>query len=112
MTIWEVVVLGIGLSMDAFAVALCKGLAMKKFRIQTGLLIALFFGGFQALMPLAGWFLGSRFSGYIEAVDHWIAFGLLLIIGGKMFLDGIREIRHPEPEQEEYDSLKICLFLP
>jgi putative Mn2+ efflux pump MntP len=80
----EVFLIGVGLSMDAFAVAVCKGLCMKRLDVRQALVIALFFGGFQALMPLVGWVLGRQFEAYITAVDHWIAFVLLAIIGGKM----------------------------
>ncbi len=78
---------GIGLSMDAFAVAICKGLKMQKLNYKQMGLIALFFGGFQALMPLIGWALGGSFKSYIEGFDHWVAFGLLLFIGGKMIIE-------------------------
>lgn len=81
--------LGLGLSMDAFAVSVCKGLCMKKVNIKQALIIATFFGGFQALMPLLGYLLASCFAVYIEAVDHWIAFVLLAFIGGKMIFDVI-----------------------
>ena len=80
---------GIGLSMDAFAVAICKGLGMSKVNYKQMLLIALFFGGFQALMPLLGWLLGRQFEQYITSVDHWIAFALLVLIGANM----LREAR-------------------
>ncbi len=80
---------GIGLSMDAFAVAICKGLGMRKVNYRQMLLIALFFGGFQALMPLLGWLLGRQFEQYITSVDHWIAFTLLVLIGANM----LREAR-------------------
>ncbi len=86
----EAFLLGIALSMDAFAVSVCKGLGMKKVNIKQAFIIALFFGGAQALMPLIGWMLGSQFMVYIESVDHWIAFGLLAFIGGKMLWDVIR----------------------
>ena len=82
--------LGIGLSMDAFAVSICKGLCMKKVNIKQMLIIAAFFGGFQALMPLLGYLLASMFATYIQVVDHWIAFVLLAFIGGKMLFDVIR----------------------
>lgn len=85
----EIFLIGVGLSMDAFAVSICKGLAMKKVSKKHVLIIALFFGGFQALMPLAGWLLGKNFEIYITSFDHWIAFVLLAIIGGKMLADGI-----------------------
>ena len=80
----ELFLTGVGLSMDAFAVAICKGLGMRKIRWRDALVIALFFGGFQALMPLIGWAAGSLFASTITAVDHWITFGLLDFIGGKM----------------------------
>lgn len=82
---------GIGLSMDAFAVAICKGLKMQKLNYKQMGLIALFFGGFQALMPLIGWLLGNSFKDYIESFDHWVAFGLLLFIGGKMAIEAFKK---------------------
>jgi putative Mn2+ efflux pump MntP len=80
----ELVALAVGLSMDAFAVAVCKGLAMKKATLRAGAVCGAWFGGFQALMPLLGYFLGTLFAGVIEAFDHWVAFGLLAIIGINM----------------------------
>ena len=77
--------------MDAFAVAICKGLAMKKVNKKQMILIALFFGGFQALMPLVGWLVGSTFAKKIAAFDHWIAFVLLALIGGNMAIEAIKE---------------------
>lgn len=86
----ETFLIGVGLSADAFAVAVCKGLGMKKVNWAHALVIALFFGGFQALMPLVGWAAGTQLSALIEPVDHWIAFGLLAFIGGKMLIDAIK----------------------
>jgi len=83
----ELFLIGVGLSMDAFAVSVCKGLSMPRMRWKQGAVIALFFGGFQALMPLAGWALGRQFEQYITSIDHWIAFLLLGWIGGKMIWD-------------------------
>ena len=80
----ELIVLAVGVSMDAFAVSICKGLAMKKATLKAGLTCGLWFGGFQALMPLIGFFLGTLFAEAIEAVDHWVAFVLLGIIGINM----------------------------
>lgn len=91
MGVIELILTGVGLSMDAFAVAVCKGLGMRRVNWGHALIIALFFGGFQALMPLVGWAVGGLFSGYISAVDHWIAFGLLAFIGGKMLWDAFHE---------------------
>ena len=73
--------------MDAFAVSICKGLSMRKVNKKQCLVIGLFFGGFQALMPFIGWVLGSQFEQYITSIDHWIAFILLGFIGGKMVMD-------------------------
>ena len=84
MGIGALVLLAVGLSMDAFAVSVCKGLAMKKATLKAGLTCGLWFGGFQALMPLLGYFLGKTFANAIQAVDHWIAFGLLAVIGINM----------------------------
>ena len=81
---------GIGLSMDAFAVSICKGLKMQKLNYKQMGLIALFFGGFQALMPLVGWILGNSFKSYIESFDHWVAFVLLCFIGGKMIYEAFQ----------------------
>ena len=80
----ELLLIAIGLSMDAFAVSLCKGLCMKKIRYGNAAIIALFFGGFQMAMPMIGWVLGKQFERWITPVDHWIAFVLLAYIGGKM----------------------------
>lgn len=91
MGIFELAMIGVGLSMDAFAVSICKGLGMKKVNPKYTFVLALFFGGFQALMPFLGWLLGSRFQQYITAIDHWIAFGLLVFLGGKMIADAIKE---------------------
>ncbi len=74
--------IAVGRSMDAFAVALCKGLGMRRVNYAHAVIIALFFGVFQGVMPLIGWFLGTQFARYITPVDHWIAFALLGYIGG------------------------------
>ena len=85
----ELMLLAVGLSMDALAVSICKGLAMDRVTLGRMVLVGLWFGGFQGLMPLLGWLLGSRFSLYITAIDHWIAFALLAILGINM----LREAR-------------------
>ena len=82
MTILELFILAVGLSMDAFAVAVCKGLAIGRIQGKHVVIVGLWFGGFQALMPLIGYLLGSSFAEYIAAVDHWIAMILLCLIGG------------------------------
>ena len=99
MGIIELALIGVGLSMDAFAVAVCKGLGMKRLNLRQALVIALFFGGFQALMPVAGWLLGTGFQSYITPVDHWIAFALLAFIGGKMLWDAFRDGEDGESAQ-------------
>lgn len=91
MTFIELLIMGIALAMDAFAVAICKGLKMRPFNIKQALLVGLFFGGAQALMPLIGWILGIQFEAYITSIDHWIAFGLLAFIGGKMIIEAIKK---------------------
>ena len=98
MSIFELFILAVGLSMDAFAVAVCKGLAMPKLSLKNAVIVGLWFGGFQGLMPLIGYFLGTNFAQYITAVDHWIAFILLGIIGGNMLREGIKN------EDEEADG--------
>ena len=87
MGIIELFLLAVGLSMDAFAVSVCKGLAMKKCTIKKAMTCGIWFGGFQALMPAIGYLLGSRFEQYITAVDHWIAFTLLGFIGVSMVME-------------------------
>lgn len=87
MEFFEIFMIGVGLSMDAFAASVCKGLTMRKAVFKNILIIGLFFGGFQALMPVIGYFLGNQFEKYITPIDHWIAFALLAFIGGKMILD-------------------------
>lgn len=84
MSLLDLFILAIGLSMDAMAVAICKGLSVQKLKFRHAIITGLYFGGFQAVMPLIGYFLGRQFSTYIESVDHWIAFVLLSLIGGNM----------------------------
>lgn len=83
----EIILVSIALAMDAFAVAICKGLAMAKMNWRKAVIVGLYFGIFQALMPMIGYFLGSRFEAIVTSIDHWIAFILLTIIGGKMVKD-------------------------
>ena len=91
MTFGEIFLLAVGLSMDAFAVSVCKGLAMKKATLKSQMTCGLWFGGFQALMPLIGFFLGALFYDAISAFDHWIAFGLLALIGGNMLKEAFEK---------------------
>lgn len=85
----ELLLLAVGVSMDAFAVSICKGLAMKKADLKGQLTCGILFGGFQALMPLIGFFLGSLFAEMIVAIDHWVAFALLAFIGGNMLKEAL-----------------------
>lgn len=87
----QLFLVAVGLAMDAFAVSVCKGLNMRKTDFKYAALLGLFFGGFQALMPAAGWLLGRQFEKYITSVDHWIAFLLLGFIGGKMILEALKK---------------------
>lgn len=87
----ELIIIAVSLAMDAFAVAICKGLNMRKINLKQTALIALFFGGFQAGMPLIGWLIGSHFAHYITSVSHWITFILLGIIGGKMIYESFQK---------------------
>lgn len=106
----ELLLIGVGLSMDAFAVSVCKGLGMRRINRLHTAIIALFFGGFQALMPFIGWALGIRFQKYIMLYDHWIAFILLLFIGGKMILDVVRG-KEEETSASAVLDLKELLLL-
>jgi putative Mn2+ efflux pump MntP len=91
MKIIEILLLGISLSMDAFAVSICKGLSMKKINWKKAIIIGLYFGIFQALMPAIGYFLGTTFQSLLTSIDHWIAFILLALIGGKMIREALSE---------------------
>ena len=108
MDILELFIIAVGLSMDAFAVSICKGLSVEKLSPKHMIITGLYFGGFQAGMPLIGWALGVGFSGLITEIDHWIAFALLAIIGGNM----IREALKKEEEEELNDSFTFKVMLP
>ncbi|MBQ8861997.1 MAG: manganese efflux pump [Clostridia bacterium] len=90
MSTLELFIIAVGLSMDAFAVAICKGLSVKKLKFRHMLIVGLYFGAFQGLMPLAGYFLGKQFQDYIIAFDHWVAFVLLSIIGINMIREAVK----------------------
>ena len=107
MGIIEIILLGIGLSMDAFAVSVCKGLSVSKLQIKHALTVGIYFGGFQALMPLIGYLLGTRFQSLIASVDHWIAFALLVLIGANMVREAIGE-----EGEEKNDSFSFRTMLP
>lgn len=110
MNLFLVLVYGISLSMDAFAVAVCKGLTIKKAGPADAALVGLYFGLFQGLMPLGGYFLASSFRTYIEKLDHWIAFGLLLYIGGKMIWESFHQEKIDETETNPLAFKKMILL--
>lgn len=97
MSLAELFIIAVGLSMDAFAVSVCKGLSVKKAELRNALCVGAYFGGFQALMPLIGYLLGTQFQALITSVDHWVAFVLLALIGGNM-------IRESFGEEEQLDA--------
>ena len=107
MDIISLLLLAVGLSMDAFVVSVCKGLALKKVSLRHMCIVGAWFGGFQALMPSLGYLLGSRFEQYITAIDHWIAFVLLVLIGANM----IREALSKEEAEEANASLAFKTML-
>lgn len=107
MSIFELFIIAVGLSMDAFAVSVCKGLALREMSWKKAALAGLYFGGFQAGMPLLGYFLGVRFQGMIENVDHWVAFVLLSLIGLSM----LREARGCEENMNDSFRPKDMLVL-
>lgn len=107
MGLLELFILAVGLSMDAFAVSVCKGLAMKQITFKNAAIVGAWFGGFQALMPLIGYFLGSFFAEMIEKYDHWVAFVLLAIIGGNM----IKESFDKDEKVDSSMDVKSMLLL-
>ena len=112
MGIGELFLLAVGLSMDAFAVSVCKGLAMKKATLKAEATCGLWFGGFQMLMPVTGFFLGSLFAEAIEAFDHWVAFGLLVIIGINMLKEALEKEDESGDDPEKDADLSVrTMFL-
>ncbi len=106
MNLLELFILAVGLSMDAFAVSICKGLSVRQLKFKHACIAGLYFGGFQALMPLIGFLLGVQFQSYITSIDHWIAFVLLVLIGGNM-------VRESNGEDDELnDSFSFATMLP
>ena len=106
----ELFLLAVGLSMDAFAVSICKGLAVKKATFKEGAICGAWFGGFQALMPLVGFFLGTLFAEAIEAFDHWVAFGLLAIIGINMIKEACCKCCECEDHSDDF-AFKTMLVM-
>ena len=107
MGIVEITLLGIGLAMDAFAVSICKGLSMKKMNWKNTIIIALYFGIFQALMPVIGYFLGTTFEGLVTKFDHWIAFALLLAIGGSMIKEAFSKDEENKNDKVDFKTMSV-----
>ena len=107
----ELMLLAVGVSMDAFAVSICKGLAMKKATLKAGLTCGVWFGGFQALMPVIGFFLGTLFAEAIEAIDHWVAFVLLGIIGINMLKEAFGKKCDCEEDVDADLSVKTMFIM-
>ena len=111
MSFIELVLIAVGLSMDAFAVAICKGLSVQKLGWKHYLTVGVWFGGFQALMPTLGYLLGTTFERYITSVDHWVAFVLLCLIGGGMLKEGLAKEEEEKGEEREGFDFKSMLLL-
>ena len=116
MGVLELLLIAVGLAMDAFAVAVCKGLCLRRAAWKHMVLVGLYFGAFQAAMPLLGYFVGVQFSGAIRNVDHWIAFGLLAVIGGNMVKEALQERGDcgcpecpPAGAAAEFSAKSLCL---
>ncbi|RFA12926.1 hypothetical protein B7R21_08730 [Subtercola boreus] len=110
MTFGALLLIAVGVSADAFAVALTKGVHMRRFNPRHALIIALTFGAFQAVMPLIGWLLASQFARYIIGVDHWIAFGLLFLIGSKMIWEAITGGGGNAPDSDQLQVRALLLL--
>lgn len=107
MMILEVVLVAIGLAMDAFAVSVCKGLSMKKMNWKKAIIVGLYFGIFQALMPVIGYFLGTTFESLVTKIDHWIAFGLLAIIGINMLKEAFDKDEEDRNDQVDFKTMVV-----
>ncbi len=110
MSNFEIVILAVGLSMDAFAVSICKGLATKEVKFKNMLSCGLWFGGFQALMPLIGFMLASLFASYIVSIDHWVAFVLLALIGANMLKEAFSN-KEEDSEKNADFSIKTMFIM-
>ncbi|MDL2225448.1 manganese efflux pump MntP family protein [Eubacteriales bacterium OttesenSCG-928-M02] len=111
MGLGELLLIAVGLSMDAFAVSICKGLELGHYRLKNAAIVGGYFGVFQAAMPLIGYFIGAQFAGVIAAYDHWIAFLLLAFIGGKMLADGLKKDTDA-PMENAANALRMRNMLP
>ena len=107
MSYLELFVIAVGLSMDAFSVSICKGLSVRRLKPRHNLICGLYFGGFQALMPVIGWLLGRQFESLIKSIDHWIAFALLVLIGANMIREAVKN-----EEENLNDSFSPKTMLP
>ena len=107
MSIFEILIVGIGLAMDAFAVAICKGLSMNKLNLKNMLIIALYFGVFQAFMPIIGYLLGTTFQSFVANIDHWVVFVLLLIIGGNMIKESFDEEEEKRNDKVDFKTMLL-----
>lgn len=107
MGVLEILLIGISLAMDAFAVSICKGLSMKKMDLKKTIIIAIYFGAFQALMPVVGYFLGSTFSELVSSIDHWIAFALLSIIGGNMIKESFYDEEDKRNDKVDFKTMIV-----
>ncbi len=106
MGLWELFIIAVGLSMDAFAVSICKGLSLNKIKVRHAALAGIYFGGFQALMPLIGYFAGWYFESFVTEIDHFIIFALLGLIGGNMIKEAFGK------DEEQNDSFNFKTMLP
>jgi len=104
--LFEVFLIALALSMDAFAVAVGKGLTWMRWTLKKALIVGLWFGTFQAIMPAIGYYAGALFAGKIEAISHWVAFGLLALIGGKMVFEGLKKDKDEQPANEKRLGVK------
>lgn len=107
MSLIEIIILSVGLAMDAFAVSICKGLSMKKMNWKNAIIIALYFGLFQALMPVLGYFLGSTFEHIVTQIDHWIAFILLGLIGGNMIKESFNSEEDKKNDSVDFKTMVV-----
>ena len=103
MPLWSLTLIAVGVSADAFAVSLGKGLHMRTLNLRNAIIIALTFGLFQAVMPFLGWLLGTQVAQFIYQVDHWIAFGLLAVVGGKMLWEAF----HESDDEKDSDTIRV-----
>lgn len=110
MSWWSVFLVGVGVSADAFAAALASGLRIRRLIIRRALVVALVFAGFQAAMPLFGWLLASQFTRFLDSVGHWIAFGLLSVIGVKMIWDAFSAHEHDEAPAGRLELRRLVLL--